>query len=145
MTVTLTTRTQLYAPNDQLVLDISDTAKTNLILRAETMVDSLVGYHQKRTQTQHTVFPRLQDADAQGNGSIPWQVTQATLLMAQYLHAQSSQDVQLEAGDSLALGDFRMTKGQTPTSLRKALQNSSTGREILALLSDFVSFTFKLS
>ena len=145
MNVQYDTRTPLYVLPADLSISITDEEqKANLLLRAETLVDSLVGFHQKRSQNQKTVFPRLQDTNTAGQPVIPWEVSQATKLMAHIIHSQGDY-TGINAGDSFSLGDLKISKGNVSNSLRENLKKTPQGQEILALLSDFVSFTFKIS
>lgn len=154
------------------ILTLSDDEATALILKAEQVVDLLVGYHDKYYwqfskdsadwQDQKTIFPRIQDTKIENDIEvpfIPYNIHRACLLIAEALNIINEKeanaqvlDDMLLGGDSAKLGDFAISKkkvdktGDKALSFREELieklKTTSQGKEGLVFLNDYSNFAF---
>lgn len=143
---------------------------TKLIIRAEQLIDFLVGFHKKyysqfsetddEFQEQRTIFPRIQDYDEEDDVKtpfIPYSIFQATVLLAEIFYERDAADeglAELDAllggADSAKLGDFAITKKSKSTeavdyreSIGDYLSESPKGKRVLAYTDEFKVLTFR--
>lgn len=169
-----TTRAKLLEVNpaiqEKLDAEVITAEQTDeLLILAESLIDYLVGYHEKyfyqfeksdeRFQRQHTIFPRVQDENAAGNPFILEDIEKATQLLAGIIFEQlyadetstSPTEIEyiLEKGGSVTMHGFSVSsKGGLANSqvmgsreeFREWIRGRKNGRAFLAKIQKYTNF-----
>jgi len=136
----------------------SDSSLIRIILRAEDIIDLMVGNVQDRYysqfeeeseywQFQRLKFPRLQDVEVINDiltPYIPYNISEATILLTNFLYeievkkTNASSQMQSIMIKSIKVGDVTVSSSDYSSDFITKLKETQTGNEIMQLLNPYI-------